>query len=97
MRTEGSDPDGGDVPYPDLPSSLASTAVGEEVVVDRILPGRAQARCREHGLQVGDRVQVEGRRGGQIVVSIGDGSLVHLLKPDAFFVRVRGRAPAPPE
>jgi hypothetical protein len=58
MRTEGSDPDGGDVPYPDVPSSLASTAVGEEVVVDRILPGRAQTRCREHGLQVGDRVLV---------------------------------------
>lgn len=91
MRTGRGDTSEPGAPYPDLPPSLATASVGEEVVIHRILLGLVQVRCRRQGIDVGDRLLVEGRRDGRVLVSNRNGGLVDILSPYAFFVRVRRR------
>lgn len=72
----------------ELPPSLAGASVGDEVLVDHILLNIVRATCHHLGITAGDRLRVEDRSAGEIVVRTGSGRLVRLPDPHAFFVRV---------
>lgn len=73
---------------PDLPPSLAGSEVGDEVLVKRILLHLVRVMCRERGISVGDRLLVEDRSRGDVVVRGELGRSTRLPHPYAFFVHV---------
>lgn len=72
----------------DLPTNLAGALPGDEVVVERILLEIVRTTCFDLGISVGDRLQVEERSAGRIVVRNGTVRPIRIASPYAFFVRV---------
>lgn len=75
-------------PDPDLPPSLAGVEVGDEVQIQRILLNLVQVMCRERGISVGDRLRVENRSNGEVLVRNERGRTARIPHPYAFFVHV---------
>lgn len=75
-------------PSPELPPNLAGVEVGGEVLVQRILLDMVRVMCRERGISVGDRLLIEDRSEGDVVVRNDLGRSARLPHPYAFFVRV---------
>lgn len=71
-----------------LPPSLAGASVGDEVLVERILLDIVRSRCHDCGISVGDRLRVEERSGGEIVVRNSRGRSASLPGSYAFYVYV---------
>lgn len=74
----------------ELPANLAVADPGEEVVVERILLDLVRTNCHDLGISVGDRLRVEERTRGEVVVRNGTSHLIHLATPYAFYVQVGG-------
>lgn len=74
---------------PDIPSNLSGARIGEEVLVENILFPFVRAICRESGISVGQRLRVEDRRRGQVLVRNGTDQPVWLSNLFAYFIGVR--------
>ena len=75
-------------PPSDLPASLAVATTGSEVVVERILLDLVRTNCYDLGISVGDRLRVEERTRGEIVVRNRASHVIRLASPYAFYVQV---------
>lgn len=77
----------GAAPFADIPESLARTPVGDEVLIEGIIGDVALTLRADRGIQVGDRLRVEYRDRGTVIVRNVKGRLVRIPSPYALFVR----------
>lgn len=75
-------------PFADVPDSLASTSVGDEVLVESIDYNLVRTLCADRGIQVGDRLGVRYCEGEAVIVRNVKARQVRIPAPYALFVRV---------